>query len=509
MSSDEEEVTEKIEQINEGLARYYKRLNKPYNNIFLDYCDNGGFADDCIDDELEEEPADCMLAQFDADFPFKQPIDDAEQKKAQIMEIIKKCYNEPDAFTSDNTASVPRIDATFFSLSKLQKKNSAKLLEEQSDVLYNGGMKTEQTILDIIAIGHKNHYPYINYLADTYSRDVAEGHAKFTDPGGWLKAHPHYTQLQGIKGAEGIKQKPAELTNGALNSYFIRIVPRLILPSQYIIMDSLESTSRYIASSIQFMNNLAKDGTNLPFQLDLCIGYGKVERFDSGANDDEDDDDDEEEEKFEFQDVIGDIEGRLKSNKLAHVMRSIGPKERTERMFDATFKDLQKEVGGSFPNNKRFCTFIDRRTGDDKKSDVYMWQSPENCRNIPNDHVPEWFFNASSTSIIPHETYNKGKEQTNRQNITAQTNCNGGALVLSFHVASVEEIRCYLYANGQMSRFMPQDITGLLPQFFDESQRNKAFMESQAAKELVSSLAIPDVRFEKFCQYISGLKSNK
>eukprot|EP01084_Bolivina_argentea_P077547 140682_1 len=78
----DDETTEKIEQINIGLSRYYKSLGKTYNNNFLAYCVENGFADDSIADEFDEKPQDCMLAQFDSNFPFKSQINDNKQKCA-------------------------------------------------------------------------------------------------------------------------------------------------------------------------------------------------------------------------------------------------------------------------------------------------------------------------------------------------------------------------------------------------------------------------------------------
>eukprot|EP01084_Bolivina_argentea_P077546 140681_1 len=74
--------TKKIEQINIGLSRYYKSLGKEYINNFLLYCEENGFEDDSLADEFDEEPQDCMLAQFDSNFPFKSQINDNKQKCA-------------------------------------------------------------------------------------------------------------------------------------------------------------------------------------------------------------------------------------------------------------------------------------------------------------------------------------------------------------------------------------------------------------------------------------------
>merc|ERR550539_111300 len=85
--------------------------------------------------------------------------------------------------------------------------------------------------------------------------------------------------------------------------------------------------------------------------------------------------------------------------------------------------------------------------------------------------------------------------------ITSQSNCNGAMIVLSFHVESTDEMRCYMYINGQVLRFMPEDIQLVLPLFFDaEFKKNKEFAQSEKAKKLVKKMKdnLRDVHFEAF-----------
>ena len=142
-----------------------------------------------------------MLAQFDDDFPFESAIDDA-QKPAKIVEIIKLCFENANAYKdgwiadesaaciADNSGiSIPEINGAFFTLTKSDKKESDDKLKNQMNIIYRNGLKTEKTILKCIAVGHKNDISYINYLADMYSKDVAEGNKV-------AKNHKYWNKIQ-------------------------------------------------------------------------------------------------------------------------------------------------------------------------------------------------------------------------------------------------------------------------------------------------------------------------
>merc|ERR1712129_548830 len=54
------------------------------------------------------------------------------------------------------------------------------------------------------------------------------------------------------------------------------------------------------------------------------------------------------------------------------------------------------------------------------------------------------------------------------------------ALTFAFHVRSTDVIKCYLCFNGQIIRFMAQDIKQLLPKLFNMSfHGNKDFVNSK------------------------------
>lgn len=56
---------------------------------------------------------------------------------------------------------------------------------------------------------------------------------------------------------------------------------------------------------------------------------------------------------------------------------------------------------------------------------------------------------------------------------------------LSFHVDSADSMRCYLYINGQHSRFFPPDIKMVLPQFLVADKRNTDFLAGDEIDEMI------------------------
>lgn len=176
-----------------------------------------------------------------------------------------------------------------------------------------------------------------------------------------------------------------------------------------------------------------------------------------------------------------------------------------------------------YPQNHRFCSFVDRRkktksNGTVDEDEIIFFEPPANCKRIPSGHVPLWFFDSSKTSIIPNVGYTQRwnakmngqgvdadyeddrKAPVDERNITSSDACNGALLVLSFHVEAVNEIRCYLYLNGQVTRFMADDIVNLLPRYFEDTKENREFVQSAEAKRLVQIVhsKLIDSKFEAF-----------
>ena len=66
------------------------------------------------------------------------------------------------------------------------------------------------------------------------------------------------------------------------------------------------------------------------------------------------------------------------------------------------------------------------------------------------------------------------------------------ALTFSFHVESADEIRCYLHAHCQLMCFLPQEMVGVVPKFFDlKLGKNAQWATSKRATELVEAKTWP------------------
>ena len=151
---------------------------------------------------------------------------------------------------------------------------------------------------------------------------------------------------------------------------------------------------------------------------------------------------------------------------------------------------------------------------------VYLYEPPLNCRHIPNDAVPEWYHNSSRTCLLPNMAYGDGleaergpikennggftKEKFANANIGSLSPCKGAFLTFSFHVKAVDEVKCYLYWNGQIIRFMPTDIGTVLPKIFSmdwcNGENAKWLEDSKGFDELVQEMnaVIKDLHFEGF-----------
>ena len=63
-----------IQQIESNLEMYYRQANKSYLDElglgkFLYFCNKEGYDTESVLDELDNEPNDCALVDFDEDFP--------------------------------------------------------------------------------------------------------------------------------------------------------------------------------------------------------------------------------------------------------------------------------------------------------------------------------------------------------------------------------------------------------------------------------------------------------
>ena len=130
---------------------------------------------------------------------------------------------------------------------------------------------------------------------------------------------------------------------------------------------------------------------------------------------------------------------------------------------------------------------------------------------MPHNHVPEWYFETIRRCIIPRKGFGDGttervhndKKHTkpNDKTITATDSINGELLTFSFHIEQIDEMKCYIIWNGQMSRFHGDFIRTLLPLLFVGSDNEtKKFINSKQTQKFVKTFdeMIIDAKFERF-----------
>eukprot|EP00486_Rosalina_sp_Unknown_P012314 CAMPEP_0201582732 /NCGR_PEP_ID=MMETSP0190_2-20130828/89694_1 /ASSEMBLY_ACC=CAM_ASM_000263 /TAXON_ID=37353 /ORGANISM="Rosalina sp." /LENGTH=608 /DNA_ID=CAMNT_0048023275 /DNA_START=18 /DNA_END=1841 /DNA_ORIENTATION=- len=157
---------------------------------------------------------------------------------------------------------------------------------------------------------------------------------------------------------------------------------------------------------------------------------------------------------------------------------------------DKDGSSMSMKNGHSSQNGKNNAPM--KKTWDDR---MYIYSPPNNCNTVDDEHVPESFFNASKECILPGKGYNNGKREEFEEKMKFNGNGNyngenmtdlevglpigGYQFTLSFHVESQDDIKAYMFYQGWIARFFPQDMIEIWPLWFDESKENKAFINNQ------------------------------
>jgi len=385
--------------------------------------------------------------------------------------------------------------------------------------------------------------PYISYLSDTYDRDRVIAYNKDSSdmylPGKWALSNKHIININNMGNTE-LKDQVV----GAITTFGNRIAPRLMLNGGRLIQDSLHNVSERIAATIDFVYKLAEaKKETCPFQYDATFAFNNVKPGDKkvdinglGDNepdDDDDDDNDDEKEDDKFYDCFGDLKGKLKQNECLSkdVSFKSANHDQAVRVLNQNFDIFRKEMSKkykdekmetTYPRNRRFCSIYDRRKlGNENNKgkedniiddeELIIYEPTDDSDKFPENgkHVQMFYFEASRKCVIPgYDVKNDAgqREKMTKSIITSQCPCQGGRMTLSFHVESVDEIRCYLFLNGQSLRFMPEDIILVLPIFFDPKVAigatvpNEKWKESKEAKELIELMKpkLRDVHFSAF-----------
>lgn len=205
------------------------------------------------------------------EFPFKDSKKNADEKTKQeeIFEILKKAFEDPQAFIFPNEAYFPEIDANFFNVDEKTMDETIKLYSDQCAAIFDAGMINDKAIIEMLAIGQKNGVQYLQHLADMFCRDRIKYHLQTLK----IKCRAlDITQWSGIDSKHFNKIRKIapgkeELVRASVNSYFKRICPKLLLAETWRIRDSCEECSNYVCSAVLWVYRMATSRKECcPFQ---------------------------------------------------------------------------------------------------------------------------------------------------------------------------------------------------------------------------------------------------
>eukprot|EP01084_Bolivina_argentea_P277051 472855_1 len=321
-----------IRQIDKGLERYYKLVNVNYTeNQFVDFCEENGFYNEDIEEELKADAEDCMLVDFDEDFPFpknKHPTSDEDRQQA-VFDIIMRCYKYPDAIIKKEEV----IKKEHFNFDEKEMDIITQKYEKYCHAIFlkacTGG-DTSISFLKILCVSDKIDQPYLRLLADLYARDrnrynflipkirdelkneISELLPKDQDNitvnqlthKTWAELNTHTKKIKNWNK----QHKEFDLLLSALYSFYFRVCNLRDLKCSYKIDDNYMTICEYISAAVDFVYNLAENKIYIenqsicPFQYDFCMAFDNVncheakvsadQKEDYSDDDDDDDDDD-------------------------------------------------------------------------------------------------------------------------------------------------------------------------------------------------------------------------
>merc|ERR1712228_601670 len=383
------------------------------------------------------------------------------------------------------------------------------------------------------ALSNKMNVPILHFLCDMYQRERVkkfhENESGIYQILDWVQNNKFFKELKQFKKKYDDKIT-VDVVKVAMDSFFHRIIPKLGFKSNKLFVDSLAEISQYIASIVQFVAKLCSSKfkeTTCPFQFDAVLAFPLL-KTPPGEDDDFDAyDDDNYYEMNIFDDICGNeglLSYKVENDKTSNKLRIMpGFEKFVSEQISTKYKGKDLE---QYPRKHRFCLFIGRKSLIEKtvknakdkpvlkKDELIFFEPPKDCNTFPKgQHQPLFYFDTSRTCIVPNMVYPKKKNQSTddndddddddqkevQQNGYTMTSVSkkGGTMTFSFHVESVDVIRCYFYVNGQCIRFMPEDIKLLLPLFFDEKYgKNAEFANSKEAETLINEMK--DLKDDKF-----------
>jgi len=422
-------------------------------------------------------------------------------------------------------------------------------LQEQAEDLLTSDAKGCKDILTAEFLGfefphHEGTYPLLNHFVDAYNRckvnewiENGRKESKIVNPSQFFREYCKHPKFKAY--FKKNKDKDFAFVQTMIHCYNSRLVPHYNCTDQHFkIKENAPERAikfvEYLFDAVEGIQTKLKpvheDQKHLiPTQLDLLIISDQFEEtqiksgddgfFDSedetdddeDYSDDDDDDDDEEEEEKNG----GGNDSKVDLGDIRVLLENRGIKVEVHDRADRPLKrliGLEKVIGQK--QCQRAVLVVDRRNLDandnDKKTHpqsravdpLYMFQPPG----------PHGSFEKVKDLCTPslHQNCIKAMLPKKDKGFHGVRDHLGGQMcVFSFHVMSVDEIRCYMFYNGQCLRFYPNDIFNIIPELFVDSKgvREKMIhlMENENAWRRRFELFSETLQDKLFDEFYHGL----
>eukprot|EP01083_Nonionella_stella_P005141 14924_1 len=532
---------------------------------FVDWYDDGGWEDDGLNDEFLID--DAVESSF-IDWIRENNTIATHEKGQQIWQL---CHNalqniqppsgdEKQPSQAPNTTNQPQKTTTSIivnllsvaveaqdkklniesSKSPVKKRISIQSSSMLPPSIISGGFfgkkgkNQAQDILTVEYLGYlNNNYPLLLHFVDSYMRcqlnewiiNGKKQQTKFSSTE-FFKTHCRNAEFRSYFKLK-TSQSTIDVIRTAIESYQSRVLPC------FQFMEPIYKIDGHVLDISQYMFEMARIARNtatmpihnlttiIPIQIDFLIVNSRIKHVlpdamkctgVSALFSDDDDEENEESKDEEHEDGVipQDIDKLLKSKNIAYYSY-----DKPLRDMLRCTEDIKHVVENK--RSRRTVFVIDRRKNKNKDSrrtstigdKLYLFKPKKFNRFEENDQelVHSALHHNSISSVLPRMV-SKSKDD----DFNVREGLRGQMFVVSFHIVMKEEIRCYLFYQGQCFRFYGEDLINVLPMFFYDSKKArqtllKMHSESKwrdAFNEFCDTFV--DKRFDRFYYGLTGKK---
>eukprot|EP01083_Nonionella_stella_P140374 430337_1 len=161
-----------ITQVDNALREYYLHMgrtdyiNEAGNGLFKQFVVDNGLEDEDIRCELDENATDCILIEFDVDFPLDSDIQGDKRLQA-IQHILKHIAGHGEVPSKTKKG---RLQINLY-ISEETAQEIADIVYKKQLSCLNLSSFPEPDLLYFFAVGYVNDIPLLTWFVDAYTID--------------------------------------------------------------------------------------------------------------------------------------------------------------------------------------------------------------------------------------------------------------------------------------------------------------------------------------------------